>query len=89
MHTSRLLHFVHQIRCRLMVFAVRVSVLVLQHFSPECVPESVCDCVCVRATANGSYFRRFYALCFGFCFVTLFGHFVVAVAPLCERVRVH
>lgn len=64
-----------------MVFAVRVSVLVLQHSSP----------VCVRATANGSYFRRFYALCFGFCFVTLFGHFVVVVAvtPLCARVRVH
>lgn len=47
LHTSRLLHFVHQIRCRLMVFAVRVSVLVLQHCSHECVPVCVCVGVCV------------------------------------------
>lgn len=46
LHTSRLLHSVHQIRCRLMVFAVRVSVLVLQHCSHECVPVCVCVLVC-------------------------------------------
>lgn len=51
-----------------------------------CVCMYVCECV--RATANGSYFRHFYAFCFGLCFVTLFGHFLVAVTAVYRCVGV-